>query len=262
MPRPEFAPIIARACAALVNALCLPLGARSRTYVRAMLAEDLAPFWTTQKKYGPIKFFCPGRWPYSRSDMGKEPNTYLWLETLRPGEVLWDVGANVGVYSLYAAAKGHTVCAFEAEASNFSVLVKNIDLNSFDSRITALNIAIGARTGMGRLAIGNPAIGGAQHRLHQDRDEGRAVIAYAGADIPKLLGLPEPHHIKIDVDGSELDVVRGLEPLLEGQTLRSVQIEIRDDTVEEMVAAFARHGFTPVPGHRTSGTRNIVFSRS
>lgn len=226
-----------------------------------MLAEDLPPIWTAQNKYGPIKFFCPGRWPYSRSDMGKEPGTYRWIETFEDGDVFWDIGANVGVYSLYAASKGHHVCAFEAEASNFSVLVKNVDLNNFDGRITALNIAIGAKTGMGRLAIGNPAIGGAQHRLHEDGPQGRAVLTYAGADIPPRLGLPEPHHVKIDVDGSELDVVRGLEPLIAGARLKSVQVELRDEYDRDVLSLFQRHGFAPEASKRASGTRNIVLRR-
>ena len=62
----------------------------------------------------------------------KEPATIDWLNRLDSSSILLDVGANVGMYSIYASAlRGSKVFAFEPESQNFSILVKNIFLNNF-----------------------------------------------------------------------------------------------------------------------------------
>lgn len=223
-----------------------------------MLAEDIAPTWTTQTPHGPVTFWCPGRWPYSRSDMQKEPATYDWLESLERDAVFWDIGANVGVYSLYAAARGMTVCAFEPEASNFHVLTRNISLNG--DRVTALNVGISEGTGLARLTVGSASIGGAQHQV--GKNGSRAVLTFACRDLVSSLGLPEPNHVKIDVDGHELSVVRGMD--LASPSLRSVQIELRGGRAAALVAeAFAAAGFTASRDiSALTGVANVIYRKT
>ena len=61
-----------------------------------------------------------------------------------PGSVFWDVGANVGVYTLYAARRGDTrVVAFEPAAVNYFVLSANCEINAFDDRVTCLLMGLG-----------------------------------------------------------------------------------------------------------------------
>ena len=63
----------------------------------------------------------------------KEPETIAWIDDMEPGEVLYDVGANVGVYALYAASRGIKVVAIEPVFENFSRLMQNIELNGFNN---------------------------------------------------------------------------------------------------------------------------------
>src|SRR3954468_19911394 len=64
------------------------------------------------------------------SVLTKEPDMILWLDSIGEGAGLWDVGANVGVFSLYAGCcRRCRVLAFEPSAGNFHVLTRNIDLN-------------------------------------------------------------------------------------------------------------------------------------
>lgn len=253
MPRPEAAQLVRRLILSIVEVCAWPLRSRARAFLRAALAEDLVPVWTTETRHGPIRFHCPGRWPYSRSDMEKEPETYDWLETFDAGDVLWDIGANVGVYSLYAAARGQTAYAFEPEATTFAVLARNVDINGFGERITALNVAIGEKSGLGTFELAHETVGSAQHQLMSDAPAGggarqsgkprRTIFVVSGADLPDI-GVQPPNHIKVDVDGSELAVVKGLGGILASPTLKSLQIELRaNDDGRDIAEILHRHGF-------------------
>lgn len=60
----------------------------------------------------------------------KEPDTLEWMDTIPPGSVIWDIGANVGLYSVYAAkSRGARVFAFEPSVFNLELLARNIFLN-------------------------------------------------------------------------------------------------------------------------------------
>ena len=61
------------------------------------------------------------------------------------GDVLFDIGANIGTYSLYAASKGVKVFAFEPESGSYAILNNNIKINSYSNYIKALNIALNDR---------------------------------------------------------------------------------------------------------------------
>src|SRR5688572_2023380 len=67
----------------------------------------------------------------------KEPDTIAWINRMKPGDVLFDVGANMGQYSLLAAQRGVRVHAFEPEAQNFALLVRNIIVNNLTDPVTA-----------------------------------------------------------------------------------------------------------------------------
>ena len=82
----------------------------------------------------------------AKSFFTKEPETVEWISTFNSQETLFDLGANVGVYSLLAAKAGVKVVAFEPEPQNFSVLTMNIYLNELSDLIVPLNIAISDRT--------------------------------------------------------------------------------------------------------------------
>src|SRR6185369_11103747 len=87
--------------------------------------EQLHPNMTySMGDAGELKFLTPNQhcaWRVHTLDT-KEPDTIAWLAKMQPGEVLFDVGANMGQYSLIAAKYGLTVHAFEPESQNFALL--------------------------------------------------------------------------------------------------------------------------------------------
>ena len=226
------------------------LGRRARWTVLAILSEQLIPVVETESRYGIIKFFCPGEWPMLRSSMTKEPETYKWIETFNDGDVLYDIGANVGVYSIYAARKGLRVFSFEPSAINYFVLMRNIEVNNLDERVTALNIAVNDQSKLDNLYMSHTVVGGAQHTFGRPQSENdfikdygshnkfkQSIIGYSLDDFVENLEVEFPNHIKIDTDGNEKRIITGAKRIIHDPKLKSISIELRgrDEKMREDV---------------------------
>ena len=73
----------------------------------------------------------------------KEPETLEWLDRLPEACTLWDVGANVGLYSVYAAKKKNfRVIAFEPSVFNLELLARNLFLNDLQDKVTIAPFAL------------------------------------------------------------------------------------------------------------------------
>ena len=62
----------------------------------------------------------------------KEKDTIAWIDSMQPGETFIDIGANMGIYTIYAAKRGLKVIAFEPEAQNYALLCRSIMINELD----------------------------------------------------------------------------------------------------------------------------------
>jgi FkbM family methyltransferase len=202
----------------------------------------------------------------------KEPGTLDWIDrVVKPGQVLFDIGANIGQYGIYAAAKAQgavTVACFEPEAANYEAMNRNIALNRLSSSTTAYLVALSDELKLGVLHLSGAAdAGGALHQLDRaaENDSGRTqgVVAVSLDTLVYDLDLPCPTHIKIDVDGHEEAIIRGAGRLLADPRLTSVLIEVNDgdDAIRQ---AFLSNGFT-VEDERSSAVGaksvNVVFAR-
>jgi FkbM family methyltransferase len=141
----------------------------------------------------------------------------LLAERLRPGGVLVDVGANVGLYSIQLARRVERlkVLAFEPVAATYETLRRNLVKNGADARVDARRLALGERRGAvrmtTRLQAGNFMV-----------EEGASAASEAveGVEVRRLddvlaeVGSPVDA-IKCDVEGAELGVLRGGEETLE-----------------------------------------------
>lgn len=148
-----------------------------------------------------------------------ETRTVLFSEA-RPGDVLYDIGAHGGVYSLtWLARCGGEVHSFEPQPDE---LLRNFALNGRSTEHVHA-VALGDEAGSARLTTrhrsGNPAMPGARGAASS-----HAIDAVAGTcevplvrldDYADALGLPDPQWIKIDVEGMELPALRGAQRVLE-----------------------------------------------
>src|SRR3954454_23342205 len=114
----------------LTRAASLPVSLLT-LHSRARIVEDLSEGMLTSVEVpgGSVKFFCPSPLLTNRAEtlLTKEPDTIKWIDSFPAESVFWDIGANVGVYSLYAATRpGLSILSFEPLAANFHVLSRNI----------------------------------------------------------------------------------------------------------------------------------------
>jgi FkbM family methyltransferase len=205
-----------------------------------------------------------------------EPDLVRWLETKLDGEsVLYDIGANVGIYSLYAArrAPGARVVAFEPHPINHAALVHNVVLNRFDN-VLPFPIALSDRTGVTTFgcsfldsgSAGHTGVGAHQGGARGTRMDFTTEAVFGGVSfaldefVRSATFLKPPTHVKIDVDGPELAVVRGGLRTLGGSTVRHVFVETGSKAEAEEIASLLEDpGFRHVGGNRTAG--NQVFER-
>lgn len=140
----------------------------------------------------------------------------LWLAAHRPGDVVVDVGANLGYYSLLSAlgpSPTERIFAFEPAADNYRLLCKNIALNGCEDRVTAVAAALGERDESIDLHRNEDNLGDHQVYAGDGERETEPVVIHRGAD---FLGaqVDRIDLMKIDTQGSELAVLRGLKPML------------------------------------------------
>jgi FkbM family methyltransferase len=213
--------------------------------------------------------------------VAKEPEMLPWLrQALKPGDTFYDIGANVGAYTLLAAAlhDGNVeVIAFEPGATNYAQLCRNIALNPWARRITPIPIALSSRREFVRFAYSDLTAGAALHTVGSasPADDGyvQKIIGMALDDLVTEYGLPQPNAIKIDVDGAESAVIGGAVITLRSTSLRSLLIELEDGTaetreIERQIAAAglrqaAKHRCVPdaAEGSALARFHNFVFMR-
>lgn len=198
----------------------------------------------------------------------KEPETAAWLRGMGEGDVLWDVGACIGAYSLIAASRGARAVAFEPSALNFIRLSENVRLNRLEGKVITLPVALSGISGVDIFHHRDAEPGAANHFMGVEPPFvsrlTHSVLALRGEDA--MAFIPPPTHLKIDVDGGELDVIRGAEGLLAYDGLRSVLVEVdethgpRNDVIELVRAA----GFDEPTRHNHNGgpISNLIFDRA
>lgn len=180
----------------------------------------------------------------ARDSYTGEPDTVKWIrENLKSGDVLWDVGANVGAYSLFAAklVSDATVIAFEPYIPTFAHLWENIALNGLAKQIVPICVALSDKTAIGELGIRDPRAGSSEHVLGgKDFKAFQPSVAISGDAALAVLGVSPPTLIKVDVDGYEIHVLKGMSSFLENAMIRSCLIEVQRGKTEEPVDTLMR----------------------
>lgn len=156
-------------------------------------------------------------------------------EVVRPGDVVYDIGANVGFFSIISARlTGETgrVIAFEPVPANADLVRRNAELNDLGN-ITVVEKAVSDHSGSGELVLAEYSGGAALSTTTPPPDAAGSIeVELVTVDAAVAAGeLPAPDVVKIDVEGVELEVLRGM-----SETLRRdrpiVICEIDDGTRE------------------------------
>ena len=194
---------------------------------------------------GPLLFQCASHTVHTRARQlhHREPDTLRWIEGFEPGSVFWDIGSNIGVFSLYAAhVPGAMVVAFDPLADNFSTLNRNVTLNGLHEKVMAFCAAISAETKVARLYVPEVAdtAGGAgcpfdAKKNNYDREVSSiydvAVTGYSVDDFLERFDVPFPNYIKADIDGPPDPVIKGALKTLSDPRLESVMLELQPTNI-------------------------------
>jgi FkbM family methyltransferase len=204
--------------------------------------------------------------------VSKEPETITWLRgTLDKDSMLLDVGANIGLYSLYAACLPNltvSCLAFEPAAVNFAQLCGNIFDNGLAGRVQPVSVALSDKSGIVGFEVADLIPGSALHGSIMGNAEGAALRQIgAGITLDDFLRQhpppARPTHLKIDVDGPELAVLKGAEQTLRSPQLRHLLIELSETTAAEGQALVERAGFSLADqGAAEGGNANFIFKKA
>jgi FkbM family methyltransferase len=199
------------------------------------------PVGDTKVIYGTPNTMCAWR---VKSFFTKEPETIEWMGTFATDDVLIDVGANVGMYSIWASKVcGARVFAFEPESQNYALLNRNIVYNKLAGKVVAYCTALSDSTGFDTLHLADFNYGRSCHSFGESVDFSLKEQAFAfkqGAFATTLDALveagtvPQPQHIKIDVDGFEHKVIAGAHGVIADPALKSLLIEINQNLDQHM----------------------------
>jgi FkbM family methyltransferase len=194
----------------------------------------------------------------------KQPATIEWIDNFQPNSVFWDVGANVGVYSLYAALRGDTrVMAFEPAAVNYFLLSANCEANGFADRVQCVLVGLGQKKEVAMLEVSQFAAGMSFSFRPMKNYTGRqAALILAIDQLVEEYGVACPNYIKIDVPGLSHDILAGAEQTLKRPEVREIHIEARPDSAggRRVIETLQRSGFVPVSSH-THGSTDTIFAR-
>ena len=208
----------------------------------------------------------------------KEPETIDWLEkNLRKGDIFFDIGANVGAYSLVASKFTHgevKIYAFEPSYSTYAQLCSNIIVNNCQDSIIPLNIALSNKIIVDWFYYSSLKSGESCHAFGKCIDYlGESFIPICrqltlSFTIDELVNYLEfPNLIKIDVDGIEFEILKGAEKTLSNQAVRSILIEVVEGSDEEKIITrlLNSKGFEIESKHKytygISPTSNYIFCR-
>jgi FkbM family methyltransferase len=222
------------------------LGLREASALSCALAERLHPLGKRRVGDLDLSFLAPNSLVKWRVDtlLEKEPETIEWIDSFKEGEVFYDVGANIGLYSIYAAARRKSpVVAFEPDARNYALLVENAGLNGLSSLVRAYNVGLSDVDGLAVIYLSSRDAGSASNNIGAPIDAlGKRFVAHLEQGIltfgldsfVKTYAPPFPQHLKIDVDGLEPEIIRGAAKTLEDPRLLSVSLEVNEQEKEDL----------------------------
>ena len=196
-----------------------------------------------------MNFFVPSSVTKSRVDnfFNKEPDTLKWIDSFKKNEnekiIFWDIGSNIGTFSIYAAFAHENIeiHSFEPSPSNLVVLSKNISLNNLEEKILINQFPLTKTISENKNLLMKEKKfieGGAQNSFGENYDfkgeyfKSKTQYKILGTSIDFLVNnkiLELPDYIKLDVDGIEHVILSGGINTIKNKKIKSILIEINEN---------------------------------
>ena len=227
-----------------------------------------------------IKFFVPNNITYWRvkSLYKQEPDTINWINNFKSKNIIfWDIGANIGIYSIYAAKvhKNIDIVSFEPSTSNLRVLSRNISINNLENQIKINQCALSDKKNVFEIFKETEFKEGySMNSFGYDTDfEGKKIrpkqnYKIFGTSIDYIIEnkiLDIPNYLKIDVDGIEHKILVGALKLLSSNKVESILIEINENYIEQLetvIDIMKKNNFTLQSKNRLGDDSSIKFKKT
>jgi FkbM family methyltransferase len=236
-------------------------GGHTKVNVRGQLIRISVDNWRTLKR--------------AKTYSIKEPDTLDWLDKFEPDSCYFDLGANIGQYSLYPVKKHDNkihVYSFEPQSINYYLLNKNIYLNKLENNITPYCIAVSGKSEFSKLYIPKFIPGGNRSQfgeadiknMKNPTNHIQGMFGVTLDDLCSIWNFPLPNYIKIDVDGIEIPIIKGAMNVLSNHAVKSVIVELGTDKEQkEAVSLMKQAGLdVKLKTTRNWGETCFVFERS
>ena len=192
--------------------------------------------------------------------LSKDPETINWINGFDKTSVFFDIGANIGIYSLYSAiVKQNLVYAFEPHAASYKNLLESINLNKLQN-CNAHCIAMGDKLALGSIDVKNMHEGVANNIVGKKGQFYHGCTEFSLNFLVSKKMLPQPDHIKIDVDGYEDKVIEGSMEVF--RNTKSILLEIANKNINyvDMIEAL---GFKVESKHKRNEEEfNYIFTNA
>ncbi len=173
-----------------------------------------------------------------KSLLYKEKKTISWIDNMKRNDILWDIGANIGIYSIYAAKmKNLKVISFEPIVSSYHTLIKNIRENQLQKKVFAYPLALTNFNGNGYIFYESDHSGSAGHKpvtnLKNKNKKFQTTLSLSPDFFVEKFNKSKPNHIKIDTDGNELSILKFMVKILKKKELKSICVENQYDKMSK-----------------------------
>lgn len=179
------------------------------------------------------------------------------MELMKPGDIFFDIGANIGIFSLLAASCGAKVIAFEPSKKVYKLLRKNIEINNYQNSILTVSEAVSDRKGVTHFfetRSGNLGVGRIINFNPNDQKESYEVTINTLEYFVKKFG--KPNVLKIDVEGAEYLILKGASNILKEMSSRILiefhpkEIELFGGSIDECLCILAECGYKTTQGNK------------
>lgn len=199
-----------------------------------------------------------------RTFFSKEPETIDWINNFQNNSVFWDIGANVGLYSIYSQIinKNIQTLAFEPSVLNLDILVKNIYKNNLQDKISVITNPLYNQSTIKNFKLSTLEKGGANSNFGEIEFQRKSIMSYKtnSLDIEnffRIYDIESPDYIKLDVDGNEVNILKSL--LEVKNKIKSILIEVNFKK-EELEKILLENKFKKV--FKSDNRNNEIWEKS
>ena len=216
-----------------------------------------------------LTLYVPNKISNYRADTlySKEKDTISWIDKFG-GEkkIFFDIGSNIGLYSLYCSMlHKNKVFAFEPQYNNIVLFEKNIQINKLEEFISIIPNPIYNKNKLDfLLSSSNNLSGSASSTFIKEENiksytyKKRLTLSFAIDFLVEKLLIPKPNMIKIDVDGNEIDVIKGAIKTINSRDCKTILIESFNPKTDKYVKSILRKQFDL---YSDSGINKIYIKR-